>query len=273
MAPYVSLGESGLEALWEDGDRAFCRGWHADEEGNRHRVLVVLPAADHPTPSSIDRLVHEFDLRDELDGTWALRPLALLREDNRTLLVLESFGGGPLERLLGAPMDQGRFLPLAIRIAAALGQVHRHGLVHKDINPTNILVDPANGAVRLTGFGIASHVPHRQAPRVPPQSLTGTLAFIAPEQTGRMKRSIDSRSDLYSLGVTLYQMLTGSLPFSASDAIGWVHCHVARTPVPPAARLRTVPAPVSAVVMKLLAKAAEERYQTAGGVEADLRRC
>ncbi len=108
---------------------------------------------------------------------------------------------------------------------------------------------------------------------MPPESLTGTLAFIAPEQTGRMNRSIDSRSDLYSLGVTFYQMLTGSLPFSASDAMGWVHCHVARTPVPPGARLRTVPAPVSAVVMKLLAKTAEERYQTAAGLEADLRRC
>ncbi len=130
MHRYVSLGEGGLEALWEDGERAFCRAWRADEEGNRHWVLVVVPAAADPLPSSLDRLVHEFSLRDELEGTWALRPLALLREENRTLLVLEDFGGEPLERLLGAPMDQGRFLPLAIRITTALGQVHRHGLVH-----------------------------------------------------------------------------------------------------------------------------------------------
>ena len=123
------------------------------------------------------------------------------------------------------------------------------------------------------GFGIASRLPReRQAP-APPESIAGTLAYMAPEQTGRMNRSIDSRSDLYSLGVTLYQMLTGSLPFTASDPMEWVHCHIARKPVPPSERLKDVPAPVSAIITKLLAKTAEERYQTAAGVESDLRRC
>ena len=134
-------------------------------------------------------------------------------------------------------------------------------------------MDRASGAVRLTGFGIASRLPRqRQAPD-PPEVIAGTLAYMAPEQTGRMNRSIDARSDLYALGVTLYQMLTGSLPFTATDPMEWVHCHIARQPVPPAERLPGVPAALSAIIMKLLAKTAEERYQTAAGLERDLRRC
>ena len=149
-------------------------------------------------------------LKDELDGTWAVRPVELVREGGRTMLVLEDPGGEPLDRLLGAPLEMGRFLRLAIGIAVALGKLHQRGLVHKDIKPANILVDCADGEVRLTGFGLASRLPReRQAPD-PPESIAGTLAYMAPEQTGRMNRSIDSRSDLYSFGVTLYQMLTGS---------------------------------------------------------------
>ena len=125
----------------------------------------------------------------------------------------------------------------------------------------------------MTGFGIASRLPReRQAP-APPEFIAGTLPYMAPEQTGRMNRSINSRSDLYSLGITFYQMLTGALPFTAPDPMEWVHCHIARTPVPPHERVGDHPGAFSAIVMKLLAKTAEERYQTAAGVEHDLRRC
>ena len=128
--------------------------------------------------------------------------------------------------------------------------------------------------MRLTGFGIASRLSReRQAPE-PPETIAGTLAYMAPEQTGRMNRSIDARSDLYALGVTLYQMLTGVLPFTAADPMEWVHCHIARQPVPPGERGQRVSRrPISAIIMKLLAKTAEERYQTAAGLERDLRRC
>src|ERR1700730_5669780 len=170
-------------------------------------------------------------------------------------------------------MEVGRFLRLASQIAAALGRVHQRGLVHKDVKPANILVNRASGEVRFTGFGIASRRPRERQSPAPPEQIAGTLAYMAPEQTGRMNRSIDSRSDLYALGVTLYQMLTGSLPFNASDPMEWVHCHIARKPTPPSERLATVPGALSALVLKLLAKTAEERYQTAAGLERDLRRC
>ncbi|MBB5460195.1 AAA family ATPase [Paraburkholderia sp. Cpub6] len=263
---------NNLQVLWDDGDRVVCRALRVGVGGSQN-VLLVRPAGEHPLPAAFDRLVHAFSLRDELDGAWAARPLDLVRESGQTLLVLEDPGGEPLARLLGAPMEMGDFLPFAVGIAAALGKLHQRGLVHKDLKPAHILVHCTDGQVRLTGFGLASRLPReRQAPE-PPETIAGTLAYMAPEQTGRMNRSIDSRSDLYALGVTLYQMLTGVLPFTAADAMEWVHCHIARKPVPPYELVQTVPAAVSDIVMKLLAKTAEERYQTAVGVEQDLQRC
>ncbi|HZD62772.1 MAG TPA: serine/threonine-protein kinase PknK, partial [Xanthobacteraceae bacterium] len=159
-----------------------------------------------------------------------------------------------------------------ISLTAALRQVHRQGLIHKHIRPASVLVDAA-GIVRLTGFGMASRLPRERQPPATLDVIAGTFAYMAPEQTGRMNRSIDARSDLYSLGVILYEMLTGALPFTASDPMEWIHCHIARRPMAPRDRVKGIPDPVAAIVMKLLAKTAEERYQTAAGVEADLREC
>ena len=265
--------DQSLQVLWGDGERVLFRGSRLGAEGERRPVLAVLLAADRPPPLALERLAHEYELRNELDGAWAARPLEFVREDGRAMLVLEDPGGEPLARLLGQPMEIGVFLRLAIGVAAALGKAHQVGLVHKDQKPGNILVNCADGAARLTGFGIATRLPRERQTLAPPETIAGTLAYMAPEQTGRMNRSIDSRSDLYSLGVVFYQMLTGALPFTASDPMGWVHCHVARKPAPPSDRVETVPAPISKIVIKLLAKAAEERYQSAAGLERDLRRC
>jgi serine/threonine protein kinase len=190
--------------------------------------LAVLPASEHPTPGLIDRLAHEYALKDELDGRSSVRPLALVREHGRTMLLFEDPGGEPLDRLLGRPMEMGRFLHFAIGLSVALRQLHERGLIHKDIKPANVLVNSATGQVWLMGFGIASRLPRERQSPEPPEFIAGTLPYMAPEQTGRMNRSIDSRSDLYALGVTLYEMLTGSLPFTASDPMEWVHCHIAR---------------------------------------------
>src|SRR5216683_3192661 len=256
-----------LETLRDSGEFVLSR---ARQFGNPVPVLVLV--AERPTSASLERLEHEYTLAADLDPEWAARPLALARHNGNAALVLDDSGNEPLDLILSRPLELTRFLRLAISLATALGQVHRHGLIHKDIKPANVLVDAA-GNVRLTGFGIASRLTREHQAPAPPEIIAGTLAYMAPEQTGRMNRSIDSRSDLYSLGVTLYEMLTGSLPFTASDAMEWVHCHIARQPVPPGERLTDVPAPISAIILKLLAKTAEERYQTAEGVEADLRQC
>jgi serine/threonine protein kinase len=174
--------------------------------------------------------------------------------------VLKDPGGETLDRFLEGPMEMTPFLRMAVGLATALGGLHETDPIHKDVKPTKVLVNPAMGKVRLMGFGIASRLPReRQAPE-PPEFIAGTLSYMAPEQTGRMNRSIDSRSDLHALGVTLYEMLTGTLPFTASDPMELVHCHIARQPTPPCVRLKDIPVP--AIIMKLLAKTAEERYQT-----------
>src|SRR5712692_8425580 len=261
-----------LEPLRESADFTLYRG---RQHGNPSPVLAIALSAEQPSPQGLRRLEHEYSLAAELDPAWGARPLALTRHEGRTILVLKDPGGEPLDWILerdqGKPLDLTRFLPIAIGLATALGQVHRHGLIHKDIKPANVLVDDA-GNVCFTGFGIASQLPRERQLPVPPEMIAGTLPYMAPEQTGRMNRSTDSRSDLYSLGVTLYQMLTGALPFAAADPLEWVHCHIARQPTPPSERA-AIPEPLSAITMKLLAKNAEERYQTASGLEADLRRC
>src|ERR1700722_6865658 len=250
-----------------EGDIALYRG-----SGNG-LAPILLVAAEETSLGCVERLQHEFALKAELDAHWAARPVALTHHNDRMTLVLEDPGGAPLDRLLGRPLDVSHFLGIAIPLAGTLRQMHERCLVHKDIKPANILVDEASGGVWLTGFGIASRLPREHQIPAPPEVIAGTLAYMAPEQTGRMNRSVDSRSDLYALGVTFYEMLTGVLPFTAADPMEWVHCHIARQPAPPNERVASVPGPLSAIVMKLLAKTVEERYQTASGLEADLQRC
>lgn len=246
------------------------------ESAGQTPVLAIAVAADQASQQSMRRLEHEYSLANELGPAWAARPLALTRRQGQLILILDDPGGEPLDRLMlrqgTQPFALDRSLRIAIGLAAAIGQAHRQGLVHKDLKPANVLVDDA-GHAWLMGFGIASRVSReRQAPDAP-ELIAGSLPYMAPEQTGRMNRSIDSRSDLYSLGVTLYEMFTGTLPFTASDPMEWVHCQIAMQPLPPAERSPHVPNAVSSIILKLLTKTAEDRYQTAAGVERDLQHC
>src|SRR5260221_1306631 len=208
-----------LETLRKGAEFILYRG---RQRGNPSPVLVLAPIAEQPAPASLRRLEHEYSLAAELDPAWAVRPLALTRHEGRTILVLKDPGGEPMDRILdrgqGQPLELTRCLRVAIGLATAVGQVHRHGLIHKDIKPANMLVDDF-GNVRLSRFWIPCQLPHEFQAPAPPEVIAGTLAYMAPEQTGRMNRSIDARSDLYSFGVTLYQMLTGVLPFAAAAGV------------------------------------------------------
>jgi PAS domain S-box-containing protein len=249
--------------------------FHGVEARSQKKIIGVTVAAGC-SASALQQLRHEFSLAGKLDSSWSARPVAFVHHEGREMLVLEDPGGEPLDWIIvkhaNSVMDIGRFLRIAIDLTAALDQVHRQGIVHKDIKPANALVG-RSGGVWLTGFGVASQLPRERQARKRPETIAGTLAYMSPEQTGRVSRNIDTRSDLYSLGITLYEVLTGVLPFEASDPMEWVHCQIARKPRPLEELRLNVPEPVAAIIMKLLAKAVEERFQTAAGLERDLRRC
>jgi PAS domain S-box-containing protein len=265
----TQLSRYVLETLWEDGDLVLSRSTGA---GNPASVLVLAPASEQPAPGIIARLEHTYALREKLDPSSVAWPLKLVQHRGLPALLMEDPGGTPLARLLERPWELPQFLRVAIGVADALGRLHSRGLIHRDVNPAKILVNPASGRAWLIGISFVSRLPRRQVPAAP-EEIAGTLAYMAPEQTGRMNRSIDARSDLYSFGVTLYEMITGTLPFTATDPMEWIHCHIARHPVPPNERLKGISDQISAIIMKLLSKTAEERYQTAAGVEADLQSC
>jgi len=261
-----------LNILREDEEFTLYRGEHPSSPGSAS-ILLVAPSSNKPSVDTLKKLEHEYSLKNELDPAWAVRPLGVAEHLGQTALVLEDPGGDPLDRFLPGPLELTSLLKVGVGLASALGGLHKSGLIHKNLKPANILFDSVTGRAWLTGFGIASRLPRERQALKPPEYIAGTLPYMAPEQTGRMNRSIDSRSDLYALGITLYEMLTGSLPFTAAEPMEWVHCHIAKHPIPPADRMEGIPDPVSAIILKLLAKPPEERYQTAVGVESDLRRC
>jgi len=246
----VGATQSPLTVLRENDEFTLYRG-KLSSRPDSASVLLLAPSSNQPSVETLKKLEHEYSIRDELDSAWAARPVAVTKHLGQPAIVLEDPGGEPLDRLFSGPVELTSFLRIAIGLASALGGLHKAGLIHKDVKPANVLFDSATGAVRLMGFGIASRLPReRQAPG-PVEFIAGTLPYMAPEQTGRMNRSVDSRTDLYALGITLYELLTGSLPFTASEPMEWVHCHIAKQPAPPSERQRDVPPSVSAIVSLL----------------------
>jgi len=258
------------EKLYE-GPRATV--YRAVRRADGRRVALRVPRATHLFGENLERLKHELDLRSTLHGLPAVEPLALSTLNGVPALELEDFAGQPLDQLGDTPLPIQDFLPLAVSVAAAVADIHACGLIHKDLHPGSILVDPRTHRVKLGDFGAASRVVREQTAAGPGRLLDESLPYVSPEQTGRMNRAIDSRSDLYSLGIVYYQLLTGRLPFSAGDAIGWVHCHVARKPPPPARFRPSLPPVLCDIVLKLLAKVPDERYQSAAGLQRDLEQC
>ncbi|KYF73559.1 AAA family ATPase [Sorangium cellulosum] len=260
-----------LELLYEGADTVLYR---ARRRHDGQPVVLKVLRRDHASPHALRRLRREHEIAGAIEASTAIvQPHALEPFGDQVALVLEDFGGSSLERLLGGPMPLERFFPLALRLTDALAELHRHHIIHKDIKPQNLIYNPETGQVKITDLGIAC-LSQRESPHLAHVGLIeGTLAYMAPEQTGRMNRWIDERTDLYSLGVTFHQMLTGTLPFQAGDPVEWVHCHIARVPPPAHALVPSIPPLLSAVVLKLLSKAAEERYQSAAGLRRDLDEC
>src|SRR6201998_3876041 len=210
----VEMSEYVRECLREDEEFILCRARARAAEGPS--VLLLTLASTHPRLESLKKIEHEYSLCRDFDTTWAVRALALSECNGQKALVLEDPGGEFLHRLIQGPMEIEQFLRIAIGLSTALGQLHNRAVIHKDLKPLNVLVAAATDHAWLTGFGIASPLPRERQSPLPPELIAGTLPYMAPEQTGRMNRSVDSRSDLYALGGTLYEMLTGSLPFAGA---------------------------------------------------------
>jgi predicted ATPase/signal transduction histidine kinase/DNA-binding NarL/FixJ family response regulator len=310
------------EHLYESAHSIVYRGHRAVDDCP---VILKILKGEYPTPEELARFRREYEMTHSLNpstphSTKAFSPerskgsgqnsgqgvdgviqvYVLESYKNSLMMVVEDFGGDSLTRLLSEQtLELPEFLRLAIRITEILGAIHHRNIMHKDVNPSNIVWNPETDQLKLIDFGISTELSREQPEIRNPNVLEGTLAYMSPEQTGRMNRAMDYRTDLYSLGATFYHLLTGQLPFQADDAMELVHCHLAKMPVPPdhlhppgppqggngSPQVQSekvphrggiqggVPKILSDIILKLMAKTAEDRYQSAYGLKADLQHC
>jgi predicted ATPase/signal transduction histidine kinase len=288
LIPMMQLpGYSIADLICEDEAIAVYQGY---AQSSGELVAIKLLKTKNPELKDVAQLKHEYNITEDLHITGIIKSRELISYhngySNQLALILEAFEGQFLKSLITATgLELTRFLHIAIQITEILGELHTRNLIHKDIQPQNILFHPSTGKVKLTNFSNASQLSKENPKIATPNLLEGTLAYMSPEQTGRMNRTVDYRSDFYSLGVTFYELLTGQLPFyAAHDPVELVHCHIAKIPIPPvqvrkqgvgnhSQGANEIPQVVSDIVMKLLAKTAEERYQSAYGLKADLEQC
>jgi predicted ATPase len=246
--------------------------WRAIRVRDGRPVVLKIPIAPQPTLLEIARLHHEVEITGALPMDAVIRALVVERWHTSHALVLDDIGGIAMSSMVSPRMPLRTVLQLGRALADAVAAVHSRGVIHKDINPANVIVVGEQG-VRLNDFGFAVRLARETAREIAPKELEGTLAYMAPEQTGRMNRLIDRRADLYALGITLYELATGVLPFSSQDPLDLVHQHIARIPASPREHRPDLPRIFADLILRLIAKDAEARYQSANGVQADLRRC
>jgi predicted ATPase/signal transduction histidine kinase len=259
------------EQVYDDRRTQVYRGIR---QSDNQPVAVKLLKSDYPSFRELVQFRHQYTITQNLDLPGIVKPYSLENYGNGFVLVMEDFGGIPLQEYTARqPLPIGEFLPIARKIVQILAGLHHNCIIHKDIKPQNLLINPQTQEIKLIDFSIATLLP-RETPEIQtPNVLEGTLAYIAPEQTGRMNRGIDYRSDFYSLGITFYELLTGKLPFESTDLMELVHCHIAKAPIPPMEINPAIPQPINDIICKLIAKTAEDRYQSAYGLEWDLEIC
>ncbi|MEG4534835.1 AAA family ATPase [Microcoleus sp. D2_18a_D3] len=266
-----------LTQIYESTNSTIYRGIR--QQDNQAVILKFLKE-DYPTPSELVRYKQEYEITRNLNLDGVIKAYELKPYQRTLCIILEDFGASSLKQLMDERRESGRgvwplqeFLSIAIKTAEILSSIHAANIVHKDINPSNIVFNPEIGQLKIIDFGISTKFTRENPTVKNPNVLEGTLAYISPEQTGRMNRSLDYRTDFYSLGVTFYELLTGQLPFETNDALELVHCHIAKVPISPHQINPEIPQALSDIVMKLMAKTAEERYQSGFGIKNDLAEC
>ncbi|HEY9741305.1 MAG TPA: AAA family ATPase [Coleofasciculaceae cyanobacterium] len=269
----------GYQIFTQIYESASSKVYRAIREQDNQSVILKVLKEDYPTPDKLTQYKQEYEITRNLNPDGVVKAFALLPYQKTLVIILEDFGASSLQQLMydsvgvkhTFPLSE--FLSIAIKTAEILAAIHTLNVIHKDINPSNIVFNPETETLKIIDFGISTVLTRENPTLKNPNVLEGTLAYISPEQTGRMNRSLDYRTDFYSLGITFYELLTGQLPFETTDVLELVHCHIAKQPVPPHQLLPEIPKVVADIVMKLMAKTAEERYQSAWGVKADLEEC
>ncbi|MCK5360288.1 MAG: serine/threonine-protein kinase PknK, partial [Gammaproteobacteria bacterium] len=263
-----------MEMLHESGPRVVYR---AVRNLDGEQVILKTLLAEYPHKQDLAEIRREFQIANRLNIHGVIRVHSLQTYGAGNLaLEMEHFGISLADFMVerqGQSIGLNRFFSIAVNLARILGQLHENGIIHKDVVPTNILMDPDSGELRLIDFGISSELSRERQSITLSKRLEGSLPYISPEQTGRMNRDVDYRSDYYLLGVTLFELLTGKLPFAASNTLEWVHRHISQSP-PMAHEVNSeVPEQVSQIILKLMSKNAEDRYQSTYGLITDFERC
>jgi PAS domain S-box-containing protein len=236
-------------------------------------VILKMLKQDYSAPAKLTRYRQEYDITRHFNLEGVIKAYSLEKYQNTFVMCLEDFGGESLKRLLAQhQFTLEELLDLAIRTANILGHIHQKHIIHKDINPSNLIFNPTTQVLKIIDFGIATQL--REEPALKNLNvLEDSLAYMSPEQTGRMNRVLDYRTDFYSLGIAFYELFTGKVPFESKDAMELIHCHIAKQPVPPHQIKPDLPRAISNIILKLLEKTAEKRYQSARGIKADLEEC
>jgi predicted ATPase/signal transduction histidine kinase len=266
LAGYIS------DEIIHDSNRTIV--YRALRATDRQPVIIKIQKGELLGVEQIARFKQEYKILHQLDCPGVIKIYGLEKFQNKLALILEDFAGISLKDFTCCKqLNLKEFLQIAVQLVTALNFIHQNNIIHKDIKPKNILINPQTGQVKIIDFSIASRLTKESPVLSIPKLLEGTLAYISPEQTGRMNRTVDYRCDLYSLGITFYELLTSSLPFQSTDPLELIHCHIAQQPISPHELKSTIPLVISNLVMKLLAKNAEDRYQSAFGLKSDLELC
>ncbi len=269
-------GYRSLTQIYESANSLVYRGIRKQDHCP---VILKVLKENYPTPSEVTRYKQEYQITKNLKLEGVIKAYSLEALQKTFAMVLEDFGGTSLKLLMNdkdvnkSLFLPQQFLPIAIKVTEILSSIHGANIIHKDLNPSNLVFNPQTGEVKIIDFGIASVLNKENPTLKNPELLEGTLAYISPEQTGRMNRALNYQTDFYSLGVSFYELLTGKLPFESKDPLELLHCHLAKQPETPHSLNPKIPQILSEIILKMMAKTVEERYQSGGGIKADLEKC
>ncbi|MDB9787060.1 AAA family ATPase, partial [Bacteriovoracaceae bacterium] len=249
--------------------------YRGKQEKPARNVIIKTINEEYPSNKQLANLRHEYEILQKIRGKGIVEAIELVEIDNKLALIIEDIEATSIKTLIDSktPISINDFLDMSIQITDYLGNIHHHSIIHKDINPNNIIFSIKTRTIKIIDFGISTMLSRERQDINVANKLEGSLPYISPEQTGRMNCDLDYRSDYYSLGITLYEILTGKLPFFATDTIGWIHCHIAKTPPLAHSRNNKIPEMLSRILFKLMAKNTEDRYQSSVGIKRDLERC